>query len=69
MRKELEGLDIPVLVLHGTDDQIVPFETGGKAAMKHLKKGRFEVFEGEPHALPARCAEKVNKLVEEFVKE
>jgi non-heme chloroperoxidase len=50
-RPDLESLDIPVLVIHGDDDQVVPFGVGNQT-IKFLKNGRLKVYHGGPHALP-----------------
>ena len=39
-REDLKSVDIPVLVMHGEDDQIVPFQLSAVKAVKLLKKGK-----------------------------
>ena len=57
LREDLRKIDIPVLVLHGDDDQVVPIDAGGRAAVKLLKNGTLKEFPGGPHALPNMCVE------------
>ncbi|PVH97857.1 non-heme chloroperoxidase [Periconia macrospinosa] len=67
-RPDLRSLDIPVLVIHGDDDQIVPFGVGNQT-VGFLKNGRFKVYEGGPHALPNIRADEVNNDLLAFLKE
>lgn len=67
MREDLKRIDIPVLVLHGDDDQIVPFEGSAPEVMKLLKKGTLKVFEGASHALPNMNIDEVNSELLAFL--
>ena len=51
-RPDLEKVDVPTLVVHGSDDQIVPFEVGGKRSAELIDGAVLKVYEGSPHALP-----------------
>jgi non-heme chloroperoxidase len=66
--KDMESLDIPVLVLHGSDDQIVPYGPSAGMALKHLKKGTLKTYKGGPHALPNIHADEVNQDLLNFLK-
>ncbi|KAJ4303105.1 hypothetical protein N0V90_001996 [Kalmusia sp. IMI 367209] len=68
-RPDLESLDIPVLVIHGDDDQIVPFAAGGNETIKYLKNGKLKVYPGGPHALPNIEADGINNDLLGFLKE
>jgi non-heme chloroperoxidase len=48
---DLRKIDIPVLVMHGDDDQIVPFEDSAPLSAKLLKRGTLKVYKGLPHGL------------------
>ena len=50
--EDLKSVDIPVLVLHGEDDQIVPFPISGAKAAKLLKHGTLISYPGFPHGMP-----------------
>ena len=68
MREDLKGTDIPVLVLHGDDDQVVPIDASGRKTVKLLKNGTLKEFPGAPHALPTICVDEVNQALLEFLK-
>ena len=51
-RPDLEKIDVPTLVIHGDDDQIVPFEVGGKRSAELIDGATLLVYEGSGHALP-----------------
>jgi non-heme chloroperoxidase len=50
-REDLKKFDVPTLIIHGTEDQIVPFEVGGKASAARLPDAIFKPYEGAPHGL------------------
>ena len=51
-RPDLAKIDVPTLVIHGDDDQIVPFEVGGKRSAELVAGAELKVYEGSGHALP-----------------
>lgn len=51
LREDLIKMTIPTLVIHGDDDQIVPFETCGKVAAEILPDARLIVYEGGSHGI------------------
>ncbi|GEP90603.1 non-heme chloroperoxidase [Chitinophaga terrae (ex Kim and Jung 2007)] len=59
-REDLKSVDIPVLVMHGEDDQIVPYNIGANA-MNFLKNGKLISYPGFPHGMPTTEAETINK--------
>lgn len=65
--EDLKSVDVPVLVLHGEDDQIVPFELTGAKAVKLLKNGKLISYPGFPHGMPATEASTINKDLFEFI--
>ncbi|KAM0718442.1 hypothetical protein Q7P37_005512 [Cladosporium fusiforme] len=65
--QDLEGIDIPVLVLHGDDDQVVPIDVSARKTIKLLKKGTLKEIPGAPHALPTINVDEVNKELLEFL--
>jgi non-heme chloroperoxidase len=50
-RGDLEKFDVPTLVIHGDDDQVVPFEVGGKASAAMIEGATLKVYEGAPHGI------------------
>jgi non-heme chloroperoxidase len=51
-RPDLAKIDVPTLVIHGDDDQIVPFEISGKLSAELVPNAQLIVYEGRPHGLP-----------------
>ena len=66
--EDLKKTNIPVLVLHGDDDQVVPFETTGKKSAALLPQGKLKVYHGGSHAIHNINADEVNKDLLEFIK-
>jgi non-heme chloroperoxidase len=50
-RQDLDAFDVPTLVIHGDDDQVVPFEVGGKASAARIKGATLKVYPGAPHGI------------------
>ncbi|MGO8797596.1 MAG: alpha/beta fold hydrolase [Roseiarcus sp.] len=50
-REDLKAFDVPTLVIHGDDDQIVPFEVSGKASAAAIEGAALKVYKGAPHGL------------------
>ncbi len=48
---DLKRIDVPVLVMHGTDDQIVPYADSAPLSVKLLKNGTLKSYEGLPHGM------------------
>ena len=51
-RPDLTKIDVPTLVIHGDDDQIVPFEVGGKRSAEMVSSAELRIYERSGHALP-----------------
>lgn len=66
--EDLKSVDVPVLVMHGEDDQIVPFELTGAKAVKLVKNGRLISYPGFPHGMPTTEAATINKDLLEFIR-
>jgi len=64
---DLKSADMPVLVLHGEDDQIVPFELTGKKAVNLLKNGKLISYPGFPHGMPTTEAATINADLLAFI--
>jgi non-heme chloroperoxidase len=65
---DLKKIDVPVLVVHGSDDQIVPIDASGRAAAKILKNATLLVYEGAPHGLPTTHKHRLNEDLLAFIK-
>jgi non-heme chloroperoxidase len=66
--EDLKSVDIPVLIMHGEDDQIVPFPISGAKSIKLLKNGKLISYPGFPHGMPATEAETINRDLLAFIK-
>lgn len=64
---DLAAIDVPVLVMHGEDDQICPFPTTGARSVKLLKNGTLKSYPGLPHGMPTTHADLINADLLEFV--
>jgi non-heme chloroperoxidase len=59
---------VPVLVMHGDDDQIVPYADAGPLSAKLLAKGTLKTYAGFPHGMPTTQAETINADLLAFLK-
>ncbi len=66
--EDLQAVDIPVLVMHGEDDQIVPFQLTAVKAVKLLKHGKLISYPGFPHGMPTTEAETINADLLTFIR-
>src|ERR1700686_1049258 len=66
--EDLKKIEIPVLVMHGDDDQIVPIGAAGLMSAKILKKATLKVYPGFPHGMPATNADQINADLLTFFK-
>ena len=64
---DLKSVDIPVLVMHGEDDQIVPFALTAVKAAKLLKNGQLISYPGFPHGMPTTEAATINADLLAFI--
>jgi non-heme chloroperoxidase len=64
---DLRKIDVPVLVMHSEDDQIVPYADSGPLAAKLLKNGTLKTYKGMPHGMPTTHAETVNAELLAFI--
>jgi pimeloyl-ACP methyl ester carboxylesterase len=64
---DLKIIDVPVLVMHGEDDQICPFPTTGARTVKLLKQGTLKSYPGLPHGMPTTHAELINADLSAFI--
>jgi non-heme chloroperoxidase len=67
-RADLPKIDIPVLVLHGTEDRILPFEACGPRTHELIPGSEFAAIEGAPHGLCWTHADEVNDHMLRFFK-
>ena len=65
---DLKAIDVPVLVMHGEDDQICPFPTTGARSVKLLQKGVLKSYPGLPHGMPTTHSEIINADLLAFIR-
>ena len=58
--EDLKTISVPVLVMHGDDDQIVPYADSGPLSAKLVKNGTLKTYSGFPHGMPTTQAETIN---------
>jgi non-heme chloroperoxidase len=66
--EDLKKIDVPVLILHGEDDQIVPIADSAHLAIKLLKKGTLKTYPGLPHGMASTHPEVINADLLAFFK-
>ncbi|KAB8043403.1 alpha/beta fold hydrolase [Janthinobacterium aquaticum] len=66
--EDLKKITVPTLVVHGSDDQIVPIDAAGKASAKIVKHAKLVIFEGAPHGLPTTHKDRLNEELLAFLK-
>jgi non-heme chloroperoxidase len=66
--EDLKKIDVPVLVLHGDDDQIVPYEDSAPLTVKLLKHGTLKTYKGLPHGVCQTHPDIVNADVLAFIR-
>jgi non-heme chloroperoxidase len=66
--EDLKAIDVPVLLMHGDDDQVVPIADSAELGIKLLKNGTLKVYRGFPHGMAATEAETINKDLLTFIK-
>ena len=66
--EDLKKIDVPLLVLHGEDDQIVPIDDAGRMTAKIVKGATLKTYPGFPHGMAQIHAEVINKDLLEFIR-
>lgn len=66
--EDLKSINQPVLVMHGDDDQIVPYENSGPLSAKLLPNGTLKTYKGYPHGMPTTHADVINADLLAFIR-
>jgi len=66
--EDLKAIDVHTLVMHGEDDQIVPFADSAPLSAKLLKKASTKFYPGFPHGMPTTNADRINADLLAFIK-
>jgi non-heme chloroperoxidase len=65
---DLKRISVPVLVMHGDDDQIVPYPDSAPLSAKLLRNSTLRTYEGFPHGMPTTEAETINADLLAFIR-
>ncbi|MEU2058243.1 alpha/beta fold hydrolase [Streptomyces bungoensis] len=65
--EDLEKIDVPVLVMHGTDDQVVPYADAGPKSAEILRHATLKAYEGYPHGMLSVYPDVLNPVILEFL--
>jgi non-heme chloroperoxidase len=68
LTEDLKKIDVPTLILHGDDDQIVPIGASALLSAKLVKNATLKIYKGAPHGMCTTLKEKVNEDLLAFVK-
>ena len=66
--EDLKAFDVPTLIVHGDDDQIVPIDASAQNSAKLVKKSVLKIFKGAPHGLAYTHQEQLNQELLAFIK-
>jgi non-heme chloroperoxidase len=66
--EDLKKIDVPTLIIHGDDDQIVPIGASAMLSSKLIKNARLEIYKGAPHGMCSTLKDKVNAELLSFFK-
>jgi len=67
--EDCKKFDIPTLIIHGDDDQVVPITVGGDRSSKLIKNATYKVYKGAPHGVMTTHQEQFNNDLLEFARE
>jgi non-heme chloroperoxidase len=68
LTEDLKKMDVPTLIIHGDDDQIVPIEASAALSSKIVKNAVFKVYKGAPHGLCTTHKNQVNEDLLAFIR-
>jgi non-heme chloroperoxidase len=68
LTEDLKRFDVPTLVLHGDDDQIVPYADSALLSSKIIKNAKLVIYKGAPHGMCTTLKDRVNEELLAFIK-
>jgi len=68
LTEDLKRIDVPTLIVHGDDDQIVPIAASALISSKIVKNATLKVYEGAPHGMCTTLKERVNEELLAFIR-
>jgi pimeloyl-ACP methyl ester carboxylesterase len=69
LTEDLKQFDVPTLIIHGDDDQIVPIGASALLSSKIVKESTLKIYPGAPHGLASTHKDQVNADLLAFIKE
>ena len=66
--EDLKRFDVPTLIVHGDDDQVVPIGVSAQASARLVKQARLVVYSGAPHGLTDTHKDRLNADLLDFIK-
>jgi non-heme chloroperoxidase len=66
--EDLQRIDVPTLVMHGDDDQVVPIADSALLSVRLLKNGTLKIYEGYPHGMCTTHADEINADLLAFIR-
>ena len=68
LTEDLKAINVPVLLLHSDDDQIVPYADSAPLAVKLLRSGTLKTYQGLPHGMPTTHPDIINQDILAFIR-
>lgn len=68
LTEDLKKIDVPILILHGDDDQIVPIDDSARLTAKIIKNATLRVYHGAPHGMCSTHKDQVNSDLLAFIR-
>lgn len=68
-REDLKKFDVPTLILHGDDDQLVPIDNSARAAHEQIENSKLVIYEGGPHGITDTHKDRLNQDLLAFIRE
>jgi non-heme chloroperoxidase len=69
LTEDLKKIDVPTLILHGDDDQIVPIAASALLSSKIVRNATLKIYPGAPHGMCTTHKDKVNADLLAFIEE
>ena len=66
--EDLQGIEVPTLVMHGDDDQIVPYKDAALLSAKLLRRATLKIYPGFPHGMLTTHASVINQDLLAFIR-
>ena len=68
LTEDLKKFDVPKLIMHGDDDQIVPIGASAMMSSKIIKNAQLKIYKGAPHGMCTTLKDRVNEDLLAFIK-